>query len=323
MKSLTDIRKKIVAILSLAMILFTLLPAGALAATEGVVNTKALVLRKSASKDSKALQTLDKGDKLEIQSSSGDWYKVKAVGYTGYVMKQYVDASGKVQEAETEKKSESDSSSSSSSSDAMRSGDKGSDVKALQKSLKNLGYYKGSIDGIYGSGTEKAVRAFQKKNNLTQDGVAGNKTLSALENGKEADASYKTERLDWFNGGSDIIPKGATFAVKDVKTGKTFSVKRWAGVNHLDGEPASSEDAQTMKDIYGGWSWRRRAILVKYDGHVYAASMNGMPHGTSTINGNGFDGHFCIHFYKSKTHGTDKVDGEHQNMVDSAMNAVW
>ena len=50
--------------------------------------------------------------------------------------------------------------------------------------------------------------------------------------------------------------------------------------------------------------------------------MNGMPHGTSTLNNN-FDGHFCIHFYNSRTHGTDRVDEDHQNAVARAMNATW
>ena len=78
-----------------------------------------------------------------------------------------------------------------------------------------------------------------------------------------------------------------------------------------------------MKKIYGHWSWKRRAVLVKYNGHVYAGSMNGMPHGTQTIKGNNFDGHFCIHFYGSKTHGSKKVDDMHQKMVAEAMKHSW
>ena len=79
-----------------------------------------------------------------------------------------------------------------------------------------------------------------------------------------------------------------------------------------------------MKSIYGGsWSWNRRPILVKYNGHVYAASMNGMPHGTTTITNNNFPGHFCIHFYGSKTHGTKRVDATHQNCVALAMHYSW
>ena len=51
------------------------------------------------------------------------------------------------------------------------------DVREMQKKLKELGYYKGSPDGDFGSGTEDAVIAFQKANGLTADGKAGPKTL--------------------------------------------------------------------------------------------------------------------------------------------------
>ena len=139
----------------------------------------------------------------------------------------------------------------------------------------------------------------------------------------EVKVSLTTERLNWFKGGSDVIPKGAVFTVKDCKTGKTFQCKRWSGANHMDSEPLTASDAAIMKSVYGGYSWKRRAILVKYNGHVYAASMNGMPHGTQTITNNGLDGHFCIHFYKSKTHGTKKVDSNHQSCVSTAMKYTW
>ena len=40
------------------------------------------------------------------------------------------------------------------------------DIKLIQKKLKNWGYYKGKVDGIYGSGTKNAVILFQKRNKL-------------------------------------------------------------------------------------------------------------------------------------------------------------
>lgn len=56
----------------------------------------------------------------------------------------------------------------------------GSEVTSIQKKLKTWGYYTGSVDGIYGSLTEKAVKLFQKRNGLTVDGVAGPITLQAM-----------------------------------------------------------------------------------------------------------------------------------------------
>lgn len=59
-------------------------------------------------------------------------------------------------------------------------GSTGKEVKQIQTKLKNWGYYKGNIDGIYGSQTLKAVKDFQKKNGLAVDGIVGEKTLAAL-----------------------------------------------------------------------------------------------------------------------------------------------
>ena len=62
----------------------------------------------------------------------------------------------------------------------LRVGSSGEEVKTLQTKLKRWGYYTGSIDGVFGSGTKKAVIAFQKKNGLTPDGVVGQATAKAL-----------------------------------------------------------------------------------------------------------------------------------------------
>ena len=62
----------------------------------------------------------------------------------------------------------------------LRQGASGGEVKELQRRLKEWGYYNGAVDGIYGKGTVAAVKAFQKKNGLTADGVAGIETYKAL-----------------------------------------------------------------------------------------------------------------------------------------------
>ncbi len=59
-------------------------------------------------------------------------------------------------------------------------GSSGATVTQIQTRLKSWGYYSGSVDGIYGSATERAVKYFQRTNGLTPDGQAGDKTLAAL-----------------------------------------------------------------------------------------------------------------------------------------------
>ena len=86
----------------------------------------------------------------------------------------------------------------------LKQGANGGEVKELQRRLKEWGYYNGAVDGIYGKGTVEAVKAFQKKNGLTPDGVAGietykalgmNDSVKVLENDKKGNSSYTNSDL--------------------------------------------------------------------------------------------------------------------------------
>ena len=61
-----------------------------------------------------------------------------------------------------------------------RVGSTGNEVTAIQQALQERGLYSGSVDGIYGSSTQAAVKRFQKQQGLTQDGIAGPQTLKKL-----------------------------------------------------------------------------------------------------------------------------------------------
>lgn len=77
----------------------------------------------------------------------------------------------------------------------LRPDDRGDAVEALQQTLTTLKYYSGSIDGIYGKTTQDAVRAFQKANKLTSDGIAGKKTLDALARVSQATSAPQATSL--------------------------------------------------------------------------------------------------------------------------------
>ncbi len=82
---------------------------------------------------------------------------------------------------------------SSDTSTTLKEGSTGSDVRNLQYVLYELGYYDGSIDGIYSATTADAVRAFQVNNALSPvDGVAGSNTLKVLYSGNALGASAPT-----------------------------------------------------------------------------------------------------------------------------------
>ena len=59
-------------------------------------------------------------------------------------------------------------------------GSTGSEVTQIQQRLQELGYDPGTADGIYGTRTKNAVISFQRDYGLSDDGIAGPKTLEAL-----------------------------------------------------------------------------------------------------------------------------------------------
>lgn len=76
----------------------------------------------------------------------------------------------------------------------MYEGAEGKDIKEFQEMLNDLGYLKSSqITGYYGTDTIAAVQAFQKRNGLSQDGKAGEKTIEAI-NSEDARPSSSREK---------------------------------------------------------------------------------------------------------------------------------
>jgi len=84
----------------------------------------------------------------------------------------------------------------------LKKGAHGEEVKDAQEHLKELGYYKGHLDGKYGSLTRLAVLRFQKVNHLKMDGIIGPETFKdlhsaspkkAIKRESESAVAHKTE----------------------------------------------------------------------------------------------------------------------------------
>ena len=221
----------------------------------------------------------------------------------------------------------------------LKYGDTGEAVKKIQSRLKELGYFTGSIGGNFLSLTQSAVAAFQSAAKLTANGVVDYKTLEAMfdddapkntsssggtGNSTATPAKGKAIEMDWWKSDiQSIFARGTIATITDVATGLSWREKRTGGTNHADVQPVTAADTAALKKAYGGsWSWNRRAIFVTINGVNYAASMNGMPHGSGSISGNNFDGHHCIHFTNSRTHGSNKVCSLHQAAIKKALAAT-
>lgn len=62
----------------------------------------------------------------------------------------------------------------------LSSGNRGNQIRTVQRILNALGYDCGNVDGIFGAKTRAAVRSFQKDKGLSADGIVGSKTWNAL-----------------------------------------------------------------------------------------------------------------------------------------------
>lgn len=180
----------------------------------------------------------------------------------------------------------------------------------VRLSLTNAEYMLGSDGTLYSAGGRTAIA------------LPIRLRTELLGYAEQLRRAHYGELLPWKEA-KKIVPKKQVVTVVDVETGLSFQAQRRAGQSHADVQPLTAADSAIMKQMYQGkWSWSRKAILVKTDGRVLAASMHGMPHGGDGIPGNNFAGHFCIHFLDSTTHGSKKTDPDHQLMVWKASGQV-
>lgn len=143
----------------------------------------------------------------------------------------------------TSSSSTSTTTSTSVSSTVLSSGSYGSAVKELQENLNALGYSCGTANGSYGVKTANAVRAFQKANNLTQDGIAGPKTLEAID--QKIKFSSKTVKVTAnvlnvrAGAGTNYavvgaVRKGATYTILEEKNGWGKISSGWISLGYVE-----------------------------------------------------------------------------------------
>ncbi len=147
--------------------------------------------------------------------------------------------------------------------------------------------------------------------------------------------------LDWFDEVQYIFAREVDAYITDIDTGKSFWVKRTFGTNHADIEPLTKEDSDIIKDIWNGWSWERRAVVVQVGEDILAGAMSAMPHAgldsapavnyvsgrsagygygqnLDAVKNNGADGVMDLHFKNSRTHTSNRRQSSMQNMVSKA-----
>ena len=156
---------------------------------------------------------------------------------------------------------------------------------------------------------------------VSYKGHTGYMKTSALSTAKRK-TSWKSKvvAMNWFDGGQNVLSVGGYGTIYDIRTGVKIRIKRMGGHNHADVEPATKADTAKLKSLGGGYSWDSRAVILYSNGKYVACAINTMPHGDQTITNNGYDGQFCLHMLGSRTHGSDKVNENHQAAINQAYN---
>ena len=269
---------------------------------------------KSASKSSKVLKRMAVNEIVTVTAVKNGWAKVEQDGGVGYM---------KVSDLSTEKIDViiTEGYSGYAAKDGVKCYDdwngNGSAVKTLKVNTKievqayNSTWARVKVDG----GTYFMYVSSISKTKINTIPDNGSTVMPATGTAKEADW--------WTSGIATKFKVGDVVTVTDVATGIAWRVKRVGGTNHADVAPLTAEDTAAMKKVYGTWSWNRRAVFVTIDGVNYAASINGMPHGSGdSVPDNNYNGHHCMHFTNSRTHGTNKECSLHQAAIQKALKAV-
>ena len=195
----------------------------------------------------------------------------------------------------------------------LQQGTKSDEVLKLQNMLTSLGFYTGNKTGNFGEKTADAVIAYQKSKGLTADGIAGKKTLAAIN------ADYSGSSVIGNNNGNANAPtpsmannviyenfynwrrnyaNGEYCTVYDFSTGYSWKLRIMTKDAHMDAEPATAEDTAIMLKAFGNkTTWNPKPVWVTFsDGKTYIGSTHDVPHSPQHLTNNNFAGHLCVHF---------------------------
>ena len=233
----------------------------------------------------------------------------------------------------------------------LKVGATGDAVLRLQQALSNLRYTV-TINGTYDETTRAAVLAFQKRNGLAPDGIAGVNTQTKLYTGDcvTGDTALPDENQNggtgnngasfgngpaksqiklqmWYTEIKPTIKSGQTVLVYEPRSGSSFRLRFYSLGRHADSEPLTAQDTAIMKAAWGGkFSWDEKPVYVLLpNGTWVLASMHCMPHLSGSIKDNDFDGHLCVHFPRTmeETAKLDPKNGvRHQKDIRKAWKAL-
>ena len=204
-------------------------------------------LREGKSVRSTLLKKIPQGAEITVNAKSGSWAEVEYKGTTGYVKTDYIVLKEvkKVKATATPKPSPSLSPEESAAQYLiLQKGSEGSEVKALQEALIELGFLKGKADGKFGSATENAVMLFQMANDYPTTGIMDANIQAFLYSGKPKNAAGKATKVKTLS----PVP-GATINLNATGDAVTELQKRLQELGYYTGKVTGEYDKATKKAV--------------------------------------------------------------------------
>lgn len=231
---------------------------------------------------------------------------------------------------------------------SLKLGSTGNEVTALQQRLITLGYLSGAADGIFGPRTALALQAFQQKNSLEMDGIAGKLTLAKLNaagaigagglvppqptpsptpapsTGGDAISNFHPPKAsevrfaNWYTEVRGHAQRLRNVVIYDFMSGKHYNFRFFSFGKHGDGDTPTKEDTAVMNSILGENNWTPRPVWVVFsDGRVYMGSTHSHGHDVDYTKNNDLTGHLCVHFPREIAEAalTGPYAVSHQNAI--------
>lgn len=268
---------------------------------------------------------LKAGTSVNVEGKSGDWYKINSSTLSGYVYGPLIKITQNIVDNQPNSNMFNANIYVDTSLDSVSyinySIQKGDTIWALAEKFGIPDYELRSANGF----TSSSVLSIGQVIKVPVHDVP----VKPVVSGKYG------EVLDWFKEAQYVFPTNAIGKLIDIQTGKSFNIKRTMGASHSDTEVLTTQDAQIMKEIFGGWSWERRTFILEYSNRRFAVSASGMPHagvdGVAYMQNvdnrsgdfgygpnfdriplNGMSGHFDMYFLNSLRHVDNNYDSAHQ-----------
>jgi uncharacterized protein YraI len=266
--------------------------------------------RTGPSTDSSAIRLLSRGTEVEmLEYDPNDWSKVRVNGVTGYIKSEFLESTETVPLAAQPLSFAAAAAVSTDETAVLRT--------SSRVNLRSEPSMDGTIIRTLAVGTRVNALDYDP---FGWSRVEVNGEIGYINSEYLISGMSEIELSDW-SSIKPILTLHTPLQVIDVRTGRSFNIQVFSKGQHADVEPPTLSDTETIRSVFGGWTWTPRPVWVTVNGRTFAAAMNGMPHAGSTISGNGMNGHLCLHFKGSRAHnGSASVERNMQNAVTEAWN---